>query len=56
VEPERLPGQSPDAVLRHVRLSKPEVIREISAAGFVLVNETAVPGLTANYFLRFRKD
>jgi len=56
IEPQRMPGQSSQAVLEHVRLSQAEVIREISDAGFVLVEQPRVPGLQENYMLRFRKD
>lgn len=56
IEPHRIAGQSPEAVLEHVRLGKEEVIREVTAAGFVLVDEPPAPFLKQNYILRFRKD
>ena len=40
-------------VMQHVRAGKPQVIREIEAAGFELVEDR--PLLRTQYFLRFRK-
>jgi ubiquinone/menaquinone biosynthesis C-methylase UbiE len=54
VDFERIPGESPDWVLRHVRAGKREVRREIEAAGFRFVEE--VPLMRENYFLRFRRE
>lgn len=56
VEPIRIPGQSPESVLEHVRLGKGELIREITGAGFELVAEPAAPFLTDNYVLRFKRN
>lgn len=55
VEPHRIPGQSSEAVLEHVRLGKTELIREITEAGFLLAAEPAAPFLTENYVLRFKR-
>lgn len=42
-------------VLEHVRCGSEQVIAEIEAAGFRLVDQPAVAGLAENYLLRFRK-
>jgi len=55
VDFERLPGTSADWILEHVRAGKPEVIREIEAAGFAFEREVPVEGLRDNYLLRFRR-
>lgn len=49
----KIPGQSSAWIMSHVRATQAEVIREIEAAGFKLVEEEAL--LKENYFLRFRK-
>lgn len=54
VDFERIPGTSRQWTLDHVRCGKAEVIAEVTAAGFALVEEVPV-GLRENYFLRFRK-
>lgn len=51
---ERIPGESSDWVLGHVRADKETVRREIEAAGFELVEEKTLEGLSENYFLIFR--
>lgn len=55
VDFERIPGVSRQWTLDHVRAGKQEVIAEVTAAGFRLVEEVAL-GLSENYFLRFRRD
>lgn len=55
VEPRRVPGQSSEAILQHVRSSQAEVIRDVTAAGFELVDEPSAPFLKEYYVLRFRK-
>lgn len=52
---ERIPGESPDWILEHVRAGKPEFRREIESAGFRLIEEVDVPGLHQNYVLRFER-
>ena len=52
---ERIPGQSRDFVLKHVRAGKETFRAEIEAAGFVLREQRKVVGLKENYFLRFSK-
>ena len=47
----KIPGVSTPWVLGHVRAGRPEVIREIEAAGFRLVEDSDL--LRVNYFLRF---
>jgi predicted methyltransferase len=55
VDFERIPGETPDWILEHVRAGKADVIREIEAAGFELEREVPVAGLADNYVLRFRR-
>ena len=52
---ERIPGQSRDWVLEHVRAGREVFIEEIQRAGFVLEKEIEVDGLVENYVLRFRR-
>ena len=40
----------------HIRAPKGEFSAEIQAAGFEFVEEVDIEGMTANYFLRFRKN
>jgi len=52
---ERIPGESKEWVLGHVRAGK-EVFRgEIESAGFRFEREVSVEGLEENYVLRFRR-
>ena len=55
VEFTRIPGETDDWILRHVRDGKEAFTREIEAAGFELVTEHPAPFLPRNYVLRFRK-
>ena len=55
VDFERVPGKSRDWILGHVRAGKEVVRKEIEETGFSFVEETAIPGLNENYFLRFKK-
>ncbi len=52
---ERIPGESSEWVLGHVRAGKDTVRQEIEAAGFQFVGETDVEGLEENYFIEFKK-
>ncbi len=54
VDFERIPGTSRQWVLDHVRCGKQEVIAEVTAAGFTVVEEVPL-GLRENYFVRFRR-
>ena len=54
VDFERRPDSRP-WVLEHVRCDSEQVIAEVEAAGFQLVDRPAVSGLQENYLLRFRK-
>lgn len=54
VDFERIPGTSRPWVLDHVRCGKQQVVSEVCAAGFALVEEVPLQ-LRENYFLRFRK-
>lgn len=53
VDFERVPGRSPDWILRHVRGGKEEFRREIEAAGFRFLEESKL--MRENYFLRFTR-
>lgn len=52
---ERIPGQSSQWVLDHLRGDKATFTTEITAAGFRLAEEVTLPGFKQNYFLRFTK-
>lgn len=52
---ERIPGETPEWLLNHVRAGKGVFRSEIEAAGFALVEEVDVPGMKENYFLRFKR-
>jgi SAM-dependent methyltransferase len=52
---ERIPGESRDWVLEHVRAGKEAFRQEIESAGFRFEREVAVEGLKENYVLRFRR-
>ena len=56
VDFERIPGETPDWVLEHVRAGKAVFRSEIEAAGFVLVREADIAGLSENYVLQFRRE
>ncbi len=51
----REPGKSRTWILDHVRAGQEVVIREITAAGFELIDRHDVPELRENYVLRFRR-
>lgn len=51
---ERIPGVSPEWILKHVRGGKEEFRREIEAAGFRFAGEEKL--MRENYFLRFTRD
>lgn len=53
VDFERIPGQSRDWILEHVRAGKQTVIEELASFGFELERELAIEGLAENYALRF---
>ena len=52
---ERIPGKSPQWLLKHVRAGKAEFKKEIEQAGFRFQEEVKFPGFRQNYFLRFEK-
>jgi len=52
---ERIPGESEDWVLGHVRAGREVFRREIESAGFRFEREVGVEGLKENYVLRFRR-
>lgn len=55
VDFERIPGRSREWVLGHVRCNKETVIKEVTAAGFVFLDEVEVKGLLENYLIRFTR-
>jgi SAM-dependent methyltransferase len=52
---ERIPGESQDWVLEHVRAGKEVFRQEIESAGFRFEREITVEGVEENYVLRFRR-
>ncbi len=55
VDFKRIPGESRKWILGHVRCNKETVIQEVTAAGFVYVDEIQVKGLRENYLIRFKR-
>lgn len=55
VDFEKIEGETEDWIMAHVRADKQQVTRELTEAGFELVEEHDVPELEQNYVLRFRK-
>ena len=53
---ERIPGQTREWTLGHVRAGKEVFRKEIEAVGFDFVEEVEIPSFKENYFLRFRKQ
>jgi ubiquinone/menaquinone biosynthesis C-methylase UbiE len=51
----RIPGQSREFILGHVRAGKEVFQSEIEAAGFEFRDEVSIPAFQENYLLRFRK-
>ena len=51
---ERIPGQTREWLLDHVRAGKEVFQAEIEQAGFELVREVELEELSENYFLEFR--
>jgi len=52
---ERIPGETPEWILDHVRAGKDVFRKEIERAGFYFVEEIEIEGLEDNYVLRFRR-
>lgn len=52
---ERIEGESRPFIMGHVRAGKTIFRKEIEDAGFELVEEVEVEGLSENYFLRFKR-
>jgi predicted methyltransferase len=50
---ERIPGESPDWVLEHVRAGRDVFTAEIESAGFDLAESVEIDGLDRNYVLHF---
>ena len=55
VDFERIPGESSEWVLGHVRAGKQEVFAELDSYGFELVEELDLSGLEENWVARCRK-
>ena len=55
VEFKRIPGESAQWIMDHVRAGKEQFTQEILDAGFHFVREHDAPFLPRNYVLRFRK-
>lgn len=55
VDFERIPGESREWTLSHVRAGKDTFATEIESVGFSARRELIVPGLKENYCLEFRK-
>ncbi len=53
---ERIPGQSREWIVNHVRAGKARVSEEITQAGFRFRDEVRIDGFLENYFLRFEKQ
>ncbi|MFY9975826.1 MAG: methyltransferase domain-containing protein [Chromatiaceae bacterium] len=53
IDYERLPGASSPWILGHVRAGRDQVVREVTAAGFRLVEQPEI--LRESYFLRFQR-
>jgi ubiquinone/menaquinone biosynthesis C-methylase UbiE len=54
VDFERIPGVSPEWIVKHVRAGKEQFRAEIEAAGLRFVEEVKL--MRENYFLRFSRD
>ena len=52
---EKIPGQTREFLMSHVRAGKQQVRGEIVAAGFEFVEEVTIDEFRENYMLRFRK-
>lgn len=52
---DRIPGQSRDWLLTHVRAGKETFKKEVNESGLKFVDEVKVDGLKENYLLRFEK-
>lgn len=52
----RIPGESPEWLLEHVRAGRDVFQAEIEGAGFELSEEIVLEGLEDNYFLRFENS
>ena len=52
---DRIPGESSDWAMEHMRAGKEVFRQEIESAGFQFEREVSVEGLKENYVLRFRR-
>ncbi len=53
---ERIPGESRQWLLDHVRAGKETFQEEIESVGFEMVEEVSIDGFSENYFLAFQKN
>ena len=51
---ERIPGESREFIMNHVRAGKDVIQGEIERSGFQFVEEVTIPTFKENYFLKFR--
>jgi len=51
----RIPGESQEFILEHVRAGQEVFTKEIETAGFALRDEIVLDGLEDNYILRFER-
>lgn len=56
VEFDRIPGESSEWLLKHMRAGRDVFIPEIEAAGFTFVDEVEIPAFEDNYCVRFTRD
>ncbi len=54
VDFKRIPGQSEEWIVEHVRAGQDVFTREILDAGFELIEKVSIEALEDNYVLRFR--
>ena len=51
----RIPGESREFIMGHVRAGKEVFKQEVVDSGFRFVDEVTIPSFKENYLLRFRK-
>ncbi len=56
IDLDRVPGESREWTLEHVRAGKAVFRKEIEAAGFELLEEKEISGFEENYFLKFKRE
>ena len=56
IEFHRIPGETNEFLLKHVRAGREVFQAEVEAAGFRFVEEITIDGLDDNYILRFERS